>query len=230
MGKFGNIASGVVKGGGDSIDDALASSIKNAGKHLDDLAKNAPDGIPDLKKLDPKLFTKADGAFDENAMKGLNMVLKKMGVPFKDRFALTAKMTKMVGDLPDKSIVKSTGNTVGEVGEAAAKAKSFFKRNQDTLVKVGIGAAAITMVMLVTGQQDPATAIGMTMKGDTLVPSTSGDGEGDGDGTGGADGGTGKGKGKGKGTEFENFIKKWGWYIFGFVMIILSLVIGIMFL
>jgi hypothetical protein len=108
----------------------------------------------------------------------------------------------------DLDVVKVTGKSVGEVGTALESAKGFFKRNEKTLLAAGLTAGSIATLMLLTGERDPAKAIGEEL--------------------GNIAGGVGSAAGEGlkdlaSASGITDFFKNWGLYIGIFCAILLML-------
>ncbi len=105
-------------------------------------------------------------------------------------------------------VVNVTGKSVGEAGKALTAAKDFFQRNEKTLLTAGLTVGAIATLMLLTGESDPAKAIGEEL-GVGL-------------------GAVGDAAGKGAKSFFDglgigDFFSKWGLYIGIFCAILLML-------
>jgi hypothetical protein len=190
--RFGSIADGLTTIGGATIDSAKRANLTRISKSLDDVAG-------DLSKLDfAKVLKSTDDVADFGA------ILKKTDIPTgvrKDLVTQLSKWVKVGGDVP-----KAAGATVAQAGKAMEAATSFFKRNEKTLLLIGVSAAGLATLMLLTGESDPAKALGGTIGGLAAAA-----GEGVGAGLSAGIGGAVEGIDKGLGI--SSFFSKWGLYI-----------------
>lgn len=199
--RFSSIADGLTSVGGAAIDSTKRANLSRISKALDVAG--------DLSKLDYKQVIKS---IDDVA--DLGAILKTAKIPTPVRTKLCKELSSFVktgGDVP-----KAAGATVAEAGEAMTEATSFFKRNEKTLLLVGITAAGIAVLMLLTGESDPAKAIGSSV-GDLAEGLGEGVGAGLGAGLGEA------AKGLDEGLGISDFFSKWGLYIGIFCAILLML-------
>jgi hypothetical protein len=212
MGKYGNFAKNLIKSGGETLSEAAKAGLLKAGKHLDDIGG-------DFKKFDPTVFKNSDGLLDEDALKGLQSILKRDGVPLSKRLDLAAKTSKMTDAISDANLAKSVDNSLGEVGDALSKSKSFFEKNKNVLMAAGLTTTGIAMAMLLLGNKSPAAVAGIPKE--KLDPDSTG-GIDDEDDAGDDD--EGGGGGNRKKRVLEDFLKNWGVYI---IILIVMIFIGV---
>lgn len=173
-------------------------------KKLGDALGNSNGVIDDSVK---KLVKNADGSLNDEAFQALGATLRKAGRNEKTVAKNLKAVTELVKDAPTSKIAKATGSSLAETADAMKKADTFFKKNQTALVAAGIGALGLGAYMLLTGESNPARALGKLV----------------GEGLGAA------GKGLADGLGISDFFKKWGMYIAGFVGLIVLIIIGSMF-
>lgn len=216
MGKFGSAATGIV----DSLKSLLGSAGALAKKaNLDRISKaldDIPEAAGDFSKVDMKKL------FDSGILKNgtdigdLKAILKNSG-----DIKLNPKQTKEMLIGSSKFMTKDTdlleaGATLGEAGKSLDAAKSFFQRNEKTLLLIGVSAVGIATLMLLTGESDPSKAIGGAL-GNVAAAAGEGVGTGLGEGLGGLADGLDKGLG------ISDFFKNWGLYIGIFCAVLLML-------
>jgi hypothetical protein len=96
----------------------------------------------------------------DNDMIPLGNVLKNAEIPSSATKKNLKAVSDLVEDVPAGDIAKRTGSTLAETADAMKKADSFFKRNEKALLAAGISAAGLGTYMLLTGETDPAKAVG----------------------------------------------------------------------
>jgi hypothetical protein len=213
---FGSVSDDIAASGLDAGKKASKmKSLKKVTAHLDEIGD-------DFSKLDPKMFQKAGGKLDPDAMEAFKRLLRKAGVPKSQRKALSKQMSAAAGGLSGKQLKEVTGSTLGEAGDALKKADSFFEKNKNLLMAAGLSATGIAMVMLLVGNKSPAAVAGIP-KEDLDPGSTDGiddDDAGDAGYAGDDDDDEGDGGGNRKKRVFEKFLKDWGVYIIIFIVMI----------
>jgi hypothetical protein len=227
---------------GDDITTAAADFAKGfqpgSTAKLADLLKLAKDAGIQLTKADEAIFKlmKENQAIDPKLLESGSDVGKQLVGKHADDLIVTAiKDGKSAADAGPfaKSVISGgadnakllgdmTAKGPGAVGDAMAKSKSWWDKlpeaTKGILVKAGIGAAAVGAVMLITGESDPAKAIG-----DQAGKLAGAAGAAVGEGLGAA------GKGFFGGSGLGDFFSKWGIYIGGFFACILLLYLFSMF-
>jgi hypothetical protein len=150
------------------------------------------------------LLKRADGTLDEDAFKALGAILKKASKQADNKNI--AKNLKSVSELvegaPTKKIADATDSSLAQTAKAMKDSDTFFKRNEKALLAAGVTAAGLGAYMLLTGESNPAKAVGKLV----------------GDGLGAA------GKGLFEGLGLGDFFKDWGKYILGFGGIVLFVI------
>jgi hypothetical protein len=150
MGKYGNVATGII--------DAARQAERTLPNELDASLKKISDLLDKGESADSilkSLTNKNDLAALYRISKASNLI--QTGTSEAEAYAKQAQ--KLLKN--DKDIVDATGESLGAVGDARKSADSFFKRNEKTLLAVGLGAAGIAALMLLTGKRDPAAALGV---------------------------------------------------------------------
>lgn len=183
---------------------AAQDSIKKIAKALDDSGGIINDDVmKTIKKTDA-------GGYDITELALLAKLAKKnmKNLPT-DSLRTSLKTVSEVADgISPAKMVKATDSTVAETADALKKSNSFFKKNQGKLVTAGISAAGLGMYMLMTGESDPAKAIGKVI----------------GDVAGGVGTGLGSGfKGFLDSSGLGDMFKGWGTYILLFFAAILAI-------
>ncbi len=192
-------------------DEAMLAALK-AGSDID--PKVLADGTNAGRQI-------AAGAVDDAIAAGLKNGAKSAVEAAQKADDFTKSVIKAGGD-NQKLLGQMTGKGLGAVGDTMSKSKSFFDKlpeaTKGILIKAGLGAAAIGAVMLITGETDPAKAIG-----DQAGKLAGAAGAAVGEGLGAA------GKGFFGGSGLGDFFSKWGIYIGGFFACILLLYLFSMF-
>ncbi len=191
--KISGIFKGALDGGADAAEAAAkrgASLAANLG-NISELKKSMKT-VDDAEDLVLYLGKNADTVFRDLSKSELQNLGKAIEPFAKD----------------SKSIMKLTGDSPSTIAKATQSAGDFFKRNEKTLLTAGLSVGAITILMLITGESDPAKAIG--------------------DQVGSLAGSVGSAAGEGAKSFFDglgigDFFSKWGLYIGIFCAILLML-------
>lgn len=163
-----------------------AKSVENG----DNIVKNAGTDLKDL----PTSVKSADDFSD--AVGSLGKSKQALNPEEATNIAKTASKRT------DKEIADAMDSSVAEVANAKKTADTFWKRNEKTLMALGITTGGIAALMLLTGESNPGTLLG-----DQVGNIAGGVGEGLGKGLGAAVGGAVEGSGLGE------FFSDWGLYI-----------------
>ena len=190
---FGAIADAASEGANVALFRKMGSALDESGGVINDSVK--------------KLVRNADGSLNDEAFQALGAILRKAGRNEKTIAKNLKAVTELVKDAPTGKIAKATGSSLSDTADAMKKADTFFKKNEKALIAAGIGAIGLGAYMLLTGESNPAKALGKLV----------------GEGLGAA------GKGLADGLGISDFFKKWGMYIAGFVGLIVLIIIGSMF-
>lgn len=189
----------------------LGSAAQDSAKKIGDaLGKSGgiinDDVMKTIKKTDA-------GGYDVDDLGLLTQITRQAKENMKnlptDSVRTNLKTVSEVADgIPAAKMVKATDSTVAETADALKKSNSFYKRNEKALLTAGISAAGLGMYMLMTGESDPAKAIGKVI----------------GDVAGGVGTGLGSGfKGFLDSSGLGDMFKGWGTYILLFFAAILAI-------
>jgi hypothetical protein len=139
---------------------AVQDSAKKFAKALDDSGGVINDDVMKTVKKN------ADGSYDLEEFAILSKLTKKNipeNLPAKSVTDSLKTTTEIATDLPGAKMAKATASTLSETADAMKKSKSFFKRNEKALLAAGISAAGLGMYMLMTGETNPAKALGKAL-------------------------------------------------------------------
>jgi hypothetical protein len=136
---------------------AVQDSAKKFAKALDDSGGVINDDVMKTVKKN------ADNSYDLEEFAILSKLTKKnmpKNLPAKSVTDSLNTTTELAKDLPTGKMAKATASTLSETADALKSSDSFFKKNKKTLVAAGISAAGLGMYMLMTGETNPAKALG----------------------------------------------------------------------
>lgn len=144
--------------------------------------------------VSPNSLRNADGTLKPESFKALANLFRKAPPDPKNAVKNAKAVSEAVGDAPTKTIADATESSLAQTAKAMKDSDTFFKRNEKALLAAGVTAAGLGAYMLLTGESDPAKAVGKAL--------------------GSAAGGLGKGLFEGLGL--GDFFADWGTYILGF--------------
>ena len=189
----------------------LGSAAKEKIKKIGDALEKS-EGVINDEVLSTIKRTDVDG-YDADDLALVSKLTRKakrtmQNLPKKAAETNLRALSDVAKDISPAKMVKATDSTVAETADALKKSNSFYKRNEKALLTAGISAAGLGMYMLMTGESDPAKAIGKVI----------------GDVAGGVGTGLGSGfKGFLDSSGLGDMFKGWGTYILLFFAAILAI-------
>lgn len=183
---------------------AKLDALKKVSAHLEELGG-------DLAKLDPKVFRKADGLINDDAIQGLKAILRKGGVPKSQRKTLAKTMSGVAEGATDKQVMDAAGESLGDAGKALKDSKSFWEKNKTAFLAAGVSAVGIALATMIAGKK-PEEVTGVLKSGDKTDPKDEDDEEDEEDEEDDEDGKKKPRGPRGKAGLVE-FFKKYGLYI-----------------
>jgi len=172
---------------GEGADSVKKANLKKIGEALDETGGAVNDTVK-------KLVRNADGTLNGDAFEALGAILRKAGRKEKTVLKNLKSVSELVEGAPTGKIAKATGSSTAQTAKAMKDSDTFFKRNEKALLAAGVSAAGLGAYMLLTGESNPAKAIGKAL----------------------GEAGGGLGKGLFEGLGLGDFFADWGKYILGF--------------
>ena len=215
-------------GAGDNVADAAGDAAKSVAKNADDAAvvaaKNADDAAVVAANSGKAIDSKSlDNMSDVGKNKLVNTYITKL----KAKTAVTAIDKKNIETIAksvktDADLVKLTGKPLSEIAKTGGfldSAKKWWAdpknaKNVDRLVKAGLVAGGLALLMIITGETNPIKAVGDALK--TAAKEA-------------ADVASDAGKSFLDSLGISEFFSKFKWWIIGF-FIFLLVVLGLTFI
>jgi hypothetical protein len=187
----------------------MSAAIRKLARAASDVASSATGTAAELAKEVGDALKKSKGIIDEDvakilkkegALEQFGAIMRRAGQLDLPKNAVKKNLNEvsdLTKNMSNKQLAKSIGSTVAETAEALKESDTFFKKNKTALIAAGVSAVGLAAYMLLTGETNPAKAVGKLLGGGV--------------------------KGLLDGSGLGDLFKEWGTYIFAFFAVVLGM-------